>query len=142
MSEDEPKLIIDDDWKERVQKEKEAAEKAALEKEAGTSTPSSGDTISGASEGSSPQDDDALPPPPASLEMLVSMLASQTLISLGQIPNPMSGKPEPNKAYARHYIDTIAMLEEKTKGNVTAEEQQLFSQTLHQLRMLFVSIRS
>ena len=129
---EEPKLIIDDDWKTQVQKEKDELEK----KEAAGS---SKDSAAGSSPDSS---DDTLPPPPeASFEMLVTMLASQALVSSGQVPSPATGKPEPNKAYMRHYIDTISMLEEKTKGNLSSEEETALTQTLHQLRMLFLSVK-
>jgi hypothetical protein len=40
---------------------------------------------------------------------------------LGQVPDPFSGKPECNLPVARHFIDTLAVLEEKTKGNLSAE---------------------
>ncbi|QDV67007.1 hypothetical protein Poly24_06980 [Rosistilla carotiformis] len=137
--EKEPKLIIDDDWKTQVQKEKEAlAEKqAAAESTADDATPAASEEASSADD-SQPSDD--IEPPPASFEMLVAMLGSQALISLGKVPNPMTGKNEPNKAIAKHYIDTLAMLQEKTKRNLTGQEHDNLTQTLHQLRMLFVSM--
>ncbi|QDS86779.1 DUF1844 domain-containing protein [Rosistilla ulvae] len=137
--EKEPKLIIDDDWKTQVQKEKEAlAEKqAAAESTPDDATPAATEE-SQAADDSQPAGD--IEPPPASFEMLVAMLGSQALISLGKVPNPMTGESEPNKAIAKHYIDTLAMLQEKTKRNLTGQEHDNLTQTLHQLRMLFVSM--
>lgn len=137
--EKEPKLIIDDDWKTQVQKEKDAlAEKqAAAEAAPDDATPAVSEESQAADE-SQPSDD--IEPPPASFEMLVAMLGSQALISLGKVPNPMTGKSEPNKAIAKHYIDTLEMLQEKTKRNLSGQEHDNLTQTLHQLRMLFVSM--
>jgi hypothetical protein len=80
--------------------------------------------------------------PQASFEVHLSMLFSQCLAALGQIPDP-SGKPaKPNKAYARHFIDTVDMLGEKTKGNLTTEEAKMHSEVLHAMRMAYVSIKT
>jgi len=89
------------------------------------------------------QDDDATdrPPPPATLEFLVHTLFTQALMALGRIPNPITGKAHKNLPTARHFIDTIAMLEEKTRGNRTNDETRLLEEVLHQGR-LQVSIES
>jgi hypothetical protein len=114
-----PKIIVDDDWKERVQAEKEAAQKGRDEQ---------------------PQTDAAAQElPPASFPMLVTSLATQALATMGQIPDP-SGKSLVQLDHARHVIDTLAMLEEKTKGNLTPEESQMMTQVLHELRMVFVAV--
>lgn len=75
--------------------------------------------------------------PPATLEFHVQTLFTQALMALGRVPNPITGKPIRNLPSARHFIDTIAMLEEKTAGNCTRQEKQLFEEALHQLRMQF-----
>lgn len=138
---EEPKLIIDDDWKEQVQKEKEQLTEEASANEA--SSPSEGSEEMKASESSDASSDETSeqlpPPPPASFEILTSMLATQALIATGQVPNPATGKPDKQIAYARHYVDMLAMLEEKTKGNLSDEENAGLTQTLHQLRMLVLS---
>ena len=74
--------------------------------------------------------------PPATLSFLISTLATQAMVSLGAVPNPITNKTESNPDQARHFIDTLAMLEEKTVGNRTPEESQLLSSCLHQLRMV------
>ena len=75
------------------------------------------------------------PPPPATLEFLVHTLFTQALMALGRIPNPITGKAHKNLPTARHFIDTIAMLEEKTRGNRTADETRLLEEILHQGRL-------
>ncbi|MGB7326293.1 MAG: DUF1844 domain-containing protein [Rubripirellula sp.] len=80
--------------------------------------------------------------PPASFEMLVSMLFTQGMATLGQVPDPSMEKPPVNKAYAKHYIDTLEMLGEKTKGNLSPEESKMLSEALHALRMAYVTVKA
>ncbi len=63
------------------------------------------------------------------------------MVALGDVPNPITGKLDPQPKQAKHFIDTLAMLEEKTNGNRTPEESALLSSFLHQLRMAFVGAR-
>ncbi len=80
--------------------------------------------------------------PPATFAFLLTTLATQAMIALGQVPNPLTGKVETRAVQAKHYIDTLAMLAEKTQGNRTAEESQLLDDLLHQLRMAFVQLQT
>jgi len=73
---------------------------------------------------------------------LVSTLATQSLAAMGQIPDPVEGKPVVRLDVARHFIDILSMLEEKTKGNLTAEEEQMLNGALHQLRMAHISVQN
>ena len=61
---------------------------------------------------------------------------------LGHIPDPESGKASINKPYAKHYIDTLEMLSEKTKGNLSDDESAMISEALHTLRMAYVNAKS
>ncbi|MFM8577563.1 MAG: DUF1844 domain-containing protein [Planctomycetaceae bacterium] len=79
------------------------------------------------------------PPPPATLEFLVHTLFTQALMALGRIPNPITGKSHRNLPTARHFIDTIAMLDEKTAGNRTADESRVIEEVLHQARLQFAT---
>jgi hypothetical protein len=76
--------------------------------------------------------------PPATLSFLITTLATQAMVSLGQVPNPFSGKFEIRLPEARHFIDALTMLEEKTAGNRTPEESALLRGALHQLRLAYV----
>ncbi len=61
--------------------------------------------------------------------------------TLGHMPHPTSGEVEVNKPYAKHYIDTLEMLGEKTKGNLSDDEANMLSEALHALRMAFVNTK-
>lgn len=68
----------------------------------------------------------------------VLSLASSVQISLGLIPHPMTNKSETNLSSAKQTIDILGMLDEKTKGNLSKEEEQLMRQLLYELRMQYV----
>src|SRR5215471_8830364 len=65
-------------------------------------------------------------------------LASSALIHLGEAPNPETGKREKDLILARETMDLLGLLREKTRGNLTAEEDQLFGSLLTDLRFRFV----
>jgi hypothetical protein len=85
-------------------------------------------------------DDDSGPGrmPPATLDFLIHTLFTQALMALGRIPNPITGKAIKNVATAKHFIDTLAMLEQKTAGNLTADERRLLEEVQHQLRTAYL----
>jgi hypothetical protein len=122
---DEKKIIIDEDWKSRVEAEKEEAAKAAQ-------------PASAQQPGAGAHDVGDIPMPPASLELLLTTLATEALMAMGQLPHPATGKVEVQPSQAKYLIDLIDVLREKTKGNLTPGEQQLVESMLHQLRMVFV----
>lgn len=80
-----------------------------------------------------------IPLPPPSLISLAGGLAHQAMISLGVFPNPIDGSTEILLHQGRHLVDTVALLEEKTRGNRTDEESQTLENLLHELRMIFVA---
>ncbi len=121
---DEKKIIIDEDWKSQVQAEKEQAEKAK-----------SAPATTAADE--PPQANDPQMPP-ASFELLLTTLATEALVALGQVPHPATGKPQVQRNQAKFLIDTLDVLRDKTKGNLAAGEQQLLDSLLHQMRMVFI----
>jgi hypothetical protein len=138
---DKPKIIVDEDWKSHVQAEKDAAKghppagetSAAVQSEAPAE-------VGEASADSKVAELPDMEMPPASLVFLCTTLATQTMIALGQVPNPITGKTELRLKQAKHYIDTLGILAEKTAGNRTADENMLFSDLLHQLRMAYVAL--
>ena len=79
--------------------------------------------------------------PPATFDFLVHTLFTQALMALGRIPNPITKQAIRNLDAARHFIDTLTMLEEKTRGNLTTEEGRLLEEIQHQLRSLYVEAR-
>lgn len=69
---------------------------------------------------------------------MVGLFSSQAMICLGKLANPMTGKAEKNLAAARLFIDTLEMLENKTRGNLTAEETKVLQATLTDLRLMYI----
>ena len=116
----ESKIIVDSDWKSRVETEKEKLKHQEHEQ---------------------PAREEYGEMPPASFPMLVSTLATQALVALGQLPDPFSGQPELNLPVAKHFIDTLSVLEQKTNGNLTEDETAMLTDVLHQLRMAFVGLQ-
>lgn len=86
------------------------------------------------------QDDFRMPLPPASFTFLVLSMRAQAEMQLGLMHFGEEEKPEPNLDLARHTIDMIGVLVEKTKGNLTLEEQRLVENSLTELRFRFVQV--
>ena len=86
------------------------------------------------------QEEAQIPLPPASFAFLVLSLRAQCEMQLGLMGFDENEKPEANLPLARHTIDTMAVLQEKTKGNLTLEEQRLLENSLTELRFRFVQV--
>lgn len=112
------KKKVDEDWKRQASLEKEAAAVEA-EEETGNAAPYEGQmNFSG----------------------LVSMLATQAMLFLGAIPDPQTGQTRLDLEQARIPIDTLEMLKEKTKGNLSTQEAEQLKQVLSDLRMAYVQV--
>lgn len=70
--------------------------------------------------------------------VLVSSLSMQAMISLGNLENPITNEKEENLQQARFLIDTLSILEEKTKGNLSQAETEFLKDSLYHLRMNYV----
>ncbi len=81
------------------------------------------------------EEDDA--PPSIDFNTFVLSLSTSALMHLGKLPG--SDDVTVNLAHAKQSIDCIALLEEKTKGNLTGEEERLISEVLYDLRLRFVA---
>ena len=68
----------------------------------------------------------------------VATLSYQAMIFMGEIPNPMTNMPEENLEQAKFMIDTLAMLRDKTKGNLSQKESDILNTNLYQLQMRYV----
>ena len=75
---------------------------------------------------------------PITFSAFLMGMASSALIHLGVAPNPETGQSEKNLPLARQSLDVLDMLREKTRGNLTAEEQQLIDSLLTDLRLRYV----
>ena len=122
--EQEKKIIIDEDWKQQAQKEKEilAAPEEAEKKDEQQQEPSHG------------------PLPEGNFAALVSMLTTQALFALGLLKIKGQEERKPDLEMAKYNIDMLQVLEEKTRGNLTEEEEAVLANTLSELRMGYVKI--
>ncbi len=130
MAEEEKKIIVDDDWKQEAQREKEVlAAKEKAEKEAKET------------EEEQPQESQGRGPmPEGNLAALISMLATQSLFAMGLLQIKGQEGREPDLEMAKYNIDMLDVIVEKTKGNLTEEEEQVLSTTLSELRMGYVRV--
>ncbi len=123
MAEDK-KIIIDDDWKNQAQAEKEKlSEQVDKPAEGGVGGPEGERGL-----------------PPASFTTLISSLVTQIFYSLGGIEDPQTGKRYLDLGLAKHHIDMLSVIEEKTKNNLTPDEKKLLDQALYETRMQYVQI--
>jgi len=119
---EEKKIIIDEDWKQEAQKEKEmlAAQEKAEKKEA-------------------KEERRRGPLPKGDFAALVSMLVTQALFALGVL-QVEGQKKEPDLEMAKYNIDMLETIGEKTKGNLSEEEEKALESTLNQVRMAYVKV--
>lgn len=116
--EEQSKLIIDTDWKSQAEAEREKLAEQARQK-------------AQASEQELP---------PADIVGIVQILASQALLYMGGFPDPQTGRAMVALDLAKFHIDLLGVLEEKTKGNLNEEENEIVSQTAHELRLRYVEV--
>ena len=144
MAEEKPTIHIDTDWKRQAQEEKKrlAEEEARKARESAAAAPSA----AGGAGPSSPKS--AAAPgrprgelPPASFSTLVQSILTQILYYLGDLTT-RGAEPSVNLDMAKHQIDVLGILEEKTRGNLTPEERSLLDTALYETRMRYVSVAS
>jgi len=93
-------------------------------------------------EGSATAAREAATLPKLDFSTLVVSLSTSALYSMGLAPDPATGKTHaPNLTMARQTIDTLELLEEKTRGNLDMDEQRLLKSLLYELRLRFVEVR-
>jgi hypothetical protein len=112
---EKPKIYVDSDWKEEAQREKEKADQQASESAGQEQLPA-----------------------PSFMEIL-QMIIVQASIGLGGYQDPQTGQNiPPNLDIAKHYIDLLELLQNKTQGNLDENEKKAMDQILNELRMAFV----
>ena len=133
---EQPKIIVDSDWKSQARAEKERL--AAAEPTAKPARP--GAAPAGAP-GAEPKEAAGAPQPlQADFEELIRLLASQALLYMGAFPDPETGRAVVSLEYARLQIDLLGLLEQKTKGNLTEQESSLLTRSLYELRMQYLEV--
>ena len=118
MADEEPRIIVDSDWKQEAQQEKER-----LNEETADVGPSG-------------------PLPDASFLEIVNLLAMQAVIGLGGMQMPDGREMPADINVAKHNIDLLEILKEKTAGQLDDTEQKVLDATLHELRLGFVQATS
>ncbi len=128
-----PQLHVDSDWKAQAQAEKErlaAADAARAAKQAPAAAASAaGPEGQGAGEAGAPD-----------FRSLVDMLAMQAVMYMGGMADKTSGRAVFDPDYSRHMIDLLAVVEEKTRGNLAPDEEQDLKMVLNELRMRYVEL--
>lgn len=79
--------------------------------------------------------------PPVDFVSFILSLAASAQVHLGLIPTPGGEKAEKNAGLAKQTIDVLGVLQEKTKGNLTAEEEKILTEILHTLRLQYVEAK-
>jgi len=113
-SPDEPKVHVDSDWKAEAQREKERLDRQT--RDVGKREP--------------------LPDP--TFAEIVNLIVMQAIVGLGGLQVPGGERLPPDLDVAKHHIDMLAVLAEKTKGNLSEQEQRLLDSALYELRMRYV----
>src|SRR5437879_5100520 len=157
MAEDKPGLHVDTDWKKQAQEEKrklaEQEEKRRAAAGPAGVVPGAAGTVGAASAASPAAGPAAIGRqaggrgaagqrelPPASFATLVQSLLTQVLFYLGDLAT-RGGEPMINLDMAKHNIDTLSVLEEKTRGNLTDEEKRLLDAALYEAQIGRASCR-
>ncbi len=124
---DSPKIQVDSDWKSQAQAEKEKLRESEEE------------TRKAAAEGGG-ADGAAGRMPPANWDSLLGTFVTQAMMYLGGFADPRTGQPMIELDVARHYIDLLTVLEEKTKGNLSEDDEKNLSTVIYELRMRYVQL--
>src|SRR5688572_11955885 len=149
MAEEQPSLHIDTDWKKQAQEEKkrlaEKAQEAKAAQPAGAGGAATGATAAPAAEaraggrGRAGAARGQRELPPASIATLAQSLMTQALYYLGELAY-QGGDPVAGLDMAKHNIDTLTVLEEKTANNLSDEERHALDVALYEARSRFVSV--
>lgn len=127
-------IQIDDDWKKQAQEEKRRlAEEAAAREAEAKSREARSSSASGAGERGRRE------MPAASFSALISTMLTQAGYYLGEYAG-QDGEPMVDLDAAKFQIDLLGIIEEKTKNNLTADEQRVLDASLYELRTRYVSI--
>ena len=129
------KKKVDESWKEQAEREKQ-----------GVGGPGPGPGPGPAAPSPAAREPEAAHEPDAAgetqvarFDLFVSSLAMETLIALGDMPHPVTRKKGENLGQAKYLIDLLGILEEKTKGNLSVDEDRLLKDALYQLRMRYLA---
>lgn len=112
---DEKKIFVDDDWKAQAQAEKERLTEQAEQQQAG-------------------------PMPGPQYAEILDLIVMQAAAGLGLMRGHGGDRIPPNLEVAKHFIDLIQVLEDKSKGNLTPDEKKMTDSVLYEMRMRYVQV--
>lgn len=143
MADEKPSLSIDTDWKKQAQEEKrklveEQQKKAAAASAAAAPAPEKLSDPRSRS-GGAPYGRGELPP--VNFSTMVQSIMTQALFYLGDL-SPEGGEPMLNLDRAKHHIDTLSLLEQKTANNLAPDETHMLDAALYEVRMRYVNVAS
>ncbi len=130
-------LHIDADWKAEARKEKERLTASSADSQAAEGGEAAGSAEAAAAAG---QRGGRGQMPPADFQTLISTMVTQAMYAMGMVPDPQTGQRVAILDLARHHIDMLGVIQEKTKGNLTDEEEKLLAGALYELRMQYVEL--
>ena len=133
---DDVQKKVDESWKERVEQEKQQPDQPQPTV-AGAGGPPSGPQAPPQPQRSGSMEAEGLPE--ARFDLFVSGLVMEALIAMGDMPHPTTRKQSANLPHAKYLVDLLGILQEKTKGNVSVDEEKLLADALYQLRMRYLS---
>ncbi|GMU81200.1 MAG: DUF1844 domain-containing protein [Phycisphaerales bacterium] len=112
---DQKRILVDDDWKAQAQAEKERLAEQTAQQEAG-------------------------PAPAPQFAEILDLIVMQAAAGLGLMRGHGGERIPPNLEVAKHFIDLIQVLEDKTKGNLTPDEKKMMDGVLYEMRMRYVQV--
>jgi hypothetical protein len=116
----EPEKKVDETWKNSVEKEK--VHIFGQDK---------------ADEETKPAEEEA---PQLDFSNYIASLGFQALVFMGEIPNPITNETQKNLPQSKFLIDTLLLLREKTKGNLTEQEERLLNGSIYELQVKFIEV--
>lgn len=137
MDEMRVRTVVDEDWKARVQREKELSRKGtAAETPTAATAPEATEESAAPAAAETPAPDGEISP---AFEGLVNTLATQVMFCLGFIAPPGQPSPSLNLEQAKESLEMLMVVEEKTQGNLNAQEATLLNETVAELQRLFAA---
>ena len=124
----EDEKFIDESWKDAVEKEKEV--QSSKPQEASSHEPLAGGEPSEGPEGV----------PEVNFIGYITSLAFQAMIFMGEIPNPLTNETDKNLMQSKFLIDTLILIKEKTKANLSSQESDTLSGFIYELQTKFVEV--
>jgi len=137
----EKEKYVDESWKDQAAEDKDKLAETDAQQE-GASTEPKAETPDRTSAGPEAAGGSTEQAQEVEVNFLnyVTSLGFQAMIFMGEIPNPVTNEVDKNLTQAKFLIDTLAMLKEKTAGNLSDQENQLLESSIYELQMKYVQI--